>query len=336
MPRISVLMPVYNTNPDHLKQAMDSVLAQTFSDFEFLIVNDASTDDRVAEIVRSYDDKRIRYIENERNMGISAVRNMMVDMAQGEYLAVMDHDDICAPTRFEKQITFMDAHPDHVLCGTAYKRFGSWLKAKTIRYPQHHDTIKATLFFKCVVHHPSAFIRKSVMVDHGTRYDETLVSSNDRKLYLDLSMHGKLHNLQEVLCFYRLHNQMTSKTKRQIIIQDQKRLRAEFLQKMGAHLSDDEKHILDQFVTRGRTRIKNKDSLRAIQTVLEKLVQANNQSEFFPSHSFSIICASYFTKRCLNAAIYGRVSSGRALENTTLPVQSVKIPVILKIFNSFV
>ena len=102
IPKVSVLMPVYNTQSEHLHEAIDSILAQTFRDFEFLILNDCSTDPQVEEVVKSYSDPRIVYAVNERNLGISGARNRLLDMAQGEYLVVMDHDDISLPERFEK------------------------------------------------------------------------------------------------------------------------------------------------------------------------------------------------------------------------------------------
>jgi len=111
MPRVSVLMPVYNTKPEHLREAIDSILSQTFTDFEFLILNDCSPNADVEEVVKSYDDPRIVYTVNERNLGISGARNRLLDMARGEYLAVMDHDDISLPERFEKQVAFLDAIP---------------------------------------------------------------------------------------------------------------------------------------------------------------------------------------------------------------------------------
>ena len=117
MPRVSVLLPVYNTRPEHLREAIDSILAQTFADFELLILNDCSTNTDVEEVVKSYTDPRIVYAVNERNLGISPSRNRLLDMAQGEYLAVMDHDDISLPERFEKQVAFLDAHPDVGIVG---------------------------------------------------------------------------------------------------------------------------------------------------------------------------------------------------------------------------
>ena len=111
MVRVSVLMPVYRTNEEYLREAISSILAQTYSDFEFLILDDCPEDDREL-IVKSYKDRRIKYLRNETNMGISESRNKLVDMARGEYLAVMDHDDVSLPERLEKQVNYLDAHPD--------------------------------------------------------------------------------------------------------------------------------------------------------------------------------------------------------------------------------
>ena len=106
MVRVSVLMPVYRTNEEYLREAISSILAQTYSDFEFLILDDCPEDDREL-IVKSYKDRRIKYLRNETNMGISESRNKLVDMARGEYLAVMDHDDVSLPERLEKQMLIL-------------------------------------------------------------------------------------------------------------------------------------------------------------------------------------------------------------------------------------
>ena len=99
MVKISVLMPVYNTDEKFLRQAIESILGQTYQDFEFLIVNDCSTDVRVEEVVLSYKDKRIKYSVNSQNLGISGTRNKLISQAKGEYFAVMDHDDVSLPER---------------------------------------------------------------------------------------------------------------------------------------------------------------------------------------------------------------------------------------------
>ena len=124
-PKISVLMPVYNTDNTILKQTIESILNQTFADFEFLIVNDCSTNENVEKIVLEYQqkDNRIKYFMNEKNLGISGTRNKLIDLSQGEYLAVMDHDDISLPNRFEKQVEFLDKHLDVGVVASWYEEF---------------------------------------------------------------------------------------------------------------------------------------------------------------------------------------------------------------------
>jgi glycosyltransferase involved in cell wall biosynthesis len=333
MPKISVLLPVYNTNPIHLKAAIDSVLAQTFCDFEFIIYNDASINTDIESIVKSYQDKRIRYIYDDHNSGIAKVRNKLISLSHGEYLAVMDHDDICLPDRFDKQIAFMDSHPEVGVCGTAYRRFGKLFKNNIIRHPENDEDIRTELFFKNAIHHPSAMIRRQTLIDNNISYDDTLISANDRKLYVDISEHAKLHNLKDVLCLYRVHKGMTSKTKRQAILAEQMNLRIEFLRKMNATISDSEFRILNDYIMMGRTRIKIASILTAIEHVLQKLIDANSASHYLPVKQFQQKCAEYLIKRCNNAAIYGAISSKTLLKETEIPIKNLKKPIILKLIN---
>lgn len=103
MPKISVLTPLYNTEPDQLKEMIESVLAQSFSDFEFLLLNDSPDNAELESLVKGFSDPRIRFFSNEENLGISESRNKLLGLASGDYIAILDHDDICYPTRLEKK-----------------------------------------------------------------------------------------------------------------------------------------------------------------------------------------------------------------------------------------
>ena len=155
MPLVSVLMPIYNTNTSHLKSAIESILCQSFTDFEFLIYNDGSTDTSLDGLINSFIDKRISYYSSKKNIGISQVRNLMVSLAKGKYLAVMDHDDIAVPNRFKLQVEFLEENPDVGICGGFQKRFGSILKRKIVKYPTSDEEIRVSLFFYCAILHPS-------------------------------------------------------------------------------------------------------------------------------------------------------------------------------------
>ena len=200
MPRISVLMPVYNTRPEHLREAMESILSQTFTDFEFLILNDASTDPRVEEVVKSYDDPRIVYAVNRINLGISGSRNRLLDMAQGEYLAVMDHDDISLPERFARQVAFLDEHPDVGLVGSLVENMAD---GEVKPRPAEDVDIKKMLMIHCNLSHPSCMLRRSVLEEHNIRYEALFSPAEDYALFARLMPVTRFAILQEPLFRYR-------------------------------------------------------------------------------------------------------------------------------------
>jgi glycosyltransferase involved in cell wall biosynthesis len=165
-PRISVLLPVYNGGP-YLDVAVRSVLAQTFADFELLAIDDGSTDGSL-EMLRSYEDHRVRVIENGRNLGIVETLNRGLSLAGGEFVARMDSDDISLPGRFERQAGFLDAHPGVGVVGTSGGLIdgrGEFLAP--FRYPLSHEAILFSLHFFCPLAHPSVMMRREVVLSAG-------------------------------------------------------------------------------------------------------------------------------------------------------------------------
>ena len=205
-PKVSVLMPVYNTQKKYLCDAIESVLSQTFEDFEFLILDDCP-EQNVEDIVALYKDKRIKYIKNEQNIGISASRNKLIDMARGEYLAIMDHDDVSLAKRFEKQVKFLDKNPDVGVVGCWYERFP---KKKVIKKPLKNKDIVETLLFSCCILHPSSMIRKEVLIKNNVRYEEKFSPSEDYALWCRLIGKTEFANIPEVLFKYRDHKSNTT------------------------------------------------------------------------------------------------------------------------------
>ncbi|GAA4847806.1 glycosyltransferase [Algivirga pacifica] len=200
---LSVLMPVYNA-AQFLRDAIQSILDQTYDNFEFLIINDGSTD-QSEEIILSYQDPRIRYIKNEKNLGLIATLNKGIDLAKGKYIARMDADDIARPQRFEKQLYFMQEQGVDV-CGTAVKVFNykirSQAEKETWVFPQTHDDIRRMGLFQCPIAHPSVIFRKTSL-----RYSREYKHAEDYYFwYLHLKNGYKFTNLPEVLLDYRLHD----------------------------------------------------------------------------------------------------------------------------------
>lgn len=200
-------MPVYNTPEQYLREAVESILAQTYQDFEFIILNDASSDDNVEKVIASYDDKRIRYYKNEQNLGISLSRNKLIELSRGEYLAVFDHDDISLPQRFEKQVAFLDAHPEVGVVGNWYQFAG---EDKISRLPLTDREIKETMLGSCCLCHPSSMIRKSVLTAHHICYENDYTPAEDYALWCRLLSKTCFANIPEVLFIYRNHENNTS------------------------------------------------------------------------------------------------------------------------------
>lgn len=209
MPKISVLTPLYNTNPLHLKEMINSVLTQTYQDFEFLLLNDSPDNQELEQIVMSFNDKRIKYLENKKNIGISASRNKLIDLARGEYLAICDHDDISLPTRFEKQVEFLDRHKEVGVVSALCEVFGNG-KHVFQKHPEYDWEIKKLLADDCYVAHPAAMVRKSVLTENNITYNEFYSPAEDYKLWADLMGITHFHNIQENLLKYRTFDKNTS------------------------------------------------------------------------------------------------------------------------------
>jgi glycosyltransferase involved in cell wall biosynthesis len=206
IPTISVLLPVFNAEI-YLQAAMESVLSQTFEDFELLALDDGSTDGSL-RILKSYaaKDDRIRIISRE-NKGLVETLNELISEAKGQYLARMDADDICMPQRFEKQVAFMDAHPDHVVVGTRLLLIDEeGLPLATMINNFTHEEIDCALLkgVGLTLCHPSTMIRKPEVLAVGG-YSVEKQFAQDCDLWLRLAEKGKLANLPDVLIKYRQH-----------------------------------------------------------------------------------------------------------------------------------
>ena len=205
-PKISVVMSTYN-RATFLPRSIESILNQTFADFEFIIINDGSADN-TAEILNKYaqQDSRIRIVSNETNKGLIYSLNRGLNEAKGKYIARMDDDDVALPTRFEKQYAFMEKNKDYAVVG-------SWVADpnNNQKWSFHDETspemIKLFLYLNRVpISHPASFLRRDFLNKHNIRYNYIYKSAEDRKFWLDiLDAGGKITNIPEVLLLFRLH-----------------------------------------------------------------------------------------------------------------------------------
>lgn len=241
-------MPAYNA-AKYIAEAIDSILAQTYTDFEFIIINDGSVDD-TEKIIQSYDDPRIVYLKNDVNSGICVTLNKGLDAARGRYIARMDADDISLPHRFEKQVMFMDNHPEIGVVGSYLQLMDETRKFMYVfeNAPDPKECYVNMIFATCVGH-PSVMIRRSCLEISKLRYEEHFRGMEDFYLWWQLAKTTQFSNIPEPLLNYRCHGGQVTKNQ---VNDDFRRRQKEFLcirlSDMKLKLTDDEVDVLDQYL----------------------------------------------------------------------------------------
>ena len=219
-PEISVLLPVYNTNPTHLKESIESILNQTFSDFELIIINDASTKN-LDEIINSYNDDRIKYYKNEKNLGITKTRNKLLSLANGKYIAIADHDDISVPERFEKEYCFLEKNYEYSVVSGWIETFneitGKKKVWKKMPFPKLLDYLKESEIL-----HPACMWRKADFEKFNLKYEDDYFGAQDYAMFAKAARYLKGANIQEVLLKYRKHKNNVSNQRQKICIDTEK------------------------------------------------------------------------------------------------------------------
>lgn len=202
-PRVSVLMSAYNTER-YVARAIESILKQGFRDFEFLIYDDKSTDGTAAIVERyARKDKRIKFTRNTKNLGLTATLNVMLKEASGAYIARMDADDECLPTRFAAQVAFLDAHPKVGVvgsCGTIIDEGGR--RIADLDYPLDDKSIRAIMVKRSPFAHPATMFRAAAVADVGP-YDTSFRSAQDYEFFPRMLTRWKGANLPQRFLRYR-------------------------------------------------------------------------------------------------------------------------------------
>ena len=242
MAKVTVLMPTYNVAP-YVKEAIDSVLRQTYTDFELLVIDDCSTDNTI-KVVQDIDDPRIRLVENENNIGLAENLNRGLSLVTTEYAARMDGDDIAEPYWLESEISFLETHLDIGVCGGGGIRFGT--SNSTIRFPEWHDDIVANMLFQCTIIVPT--FRMSLYRDYGLRYRVDAFPAEDYRFWADTLAVTQLHNIGEPLFRYRMHNTQICSSKREEQELKVAEVRKYMFHYLGKKITkDDEDYFIDAY-----------------------------------------------------------------------------------------
>src|SRR5690606_4754617 len=280
-PKITAFMAAYNAEK-YIKQAISSILNQSFEDFEWLIVNDGSTDQTVAA-VRSFDDPRIRLIHNESNQGLVFTRNRVLEEARGEFVAVLDSDDIAVPERLEVQYDFMQRHPDVALCSGHAALIDEKGTATGQRFIVPTDEVNMEVFFGNPFINPAAMFRTAVLRELGGYRD--YAPAEDFDFFLRVSEKYPVSNLDQLLVYYRVHGQNTSAIKPAKIRKIETEILKDMYIRWGMPLDD---RLLDmQYLLYA----KNYEAMNFTEVILamNTLRQANSESGRFPTKEFDAL-----------------------------------------------
>lgn len=289
MSKVSVVMPAYNAE-QYICEAIESILNQTYKDFEFIIINDGSTD-RTKEIIKSYNDPRIVYLENEKNSGIVVTLNKGLDFATGEYIARMDADDVASPKRFEKQVAYMGKNKGIGVLGTGIIIFGEGMAEKSYSFSSNARQAKADLFFNSSLAHPTVMIRRSVLTEYKLAYEEEYNGLEDFVLWWRIAQVAEVNSLKEPLLYYRKHISQITKTRSEEFYQKYNKFIKERLSIFSVDVKDYEYNLLVKYCNGGHDQFTKKEIVEYIK-FLKKMLDDNKKNKYFSNkelrHTFEL------------------------------------------------
>lgn len=285
-PKVSVIMPVYNAEK-YIEETIDSILGQTFKDYEFLIIDDGSTD-KSLQILNSCTDPRIKVFKNFKNIGYVQTLNKLIELSKGEYIARQDNDDISLPKRLEIQVDFLNKNPNVGICGTDAFYFGA-RKEKITKFHRNED-IKAQMIFGNQIIHPSVLMRSCLFKgENGLRYDNELCPAEDYALWFEISKNYEIANLKTPLLRYRWHENNVSQLKENDQIDHANHIRHMILENtLSIKLTEEEKHI-HNFISRPKNL--ELHDLDLLETWLTNIQKVNKE-------------CCYYDERALRKAVF--------------------------------
>lgn len=286
MPKVSVLMPVYNAE-DYLAEAIDSIISQTFTDWELIIGDDGSTDNTEA-VIKSYTDSRISYYKNEVNKGHTETKYSLLEKSGGEYIAFLDADDVSFPDRLRIQVDFMDNNPEYGLCGTWGEMIDpSGKRIKKISYINRHEYIKCALVFNTAFLQSSIMVKRNLMRDFYL--DKEILLVEDYNFECLVSRASKVENLTKELVKYRWHDSNISNTKQEILNNLNKKIYSRELSILGIDATDYELNLHNAIRDINSINIPDMEFFTQLRLWMKKLLEANKKARI---HNHNIFLAT--------------------------------------------
>jgi len=298
-PMVTVLMPVYN-GEKFLKEAIVSILEQTFTDLELLIINDGSTD-RSENIILSFSDPRINYVKNAENLRLIATLNRGFGLATGKYIARMDADDIAVKDRLEKQVRFLEANPEIGACGSWIHTFDQ--ADSVTRYPANDMENRFMSLYQCSFCHPTLLLRTSVIKDNNLTFSANYPHAEDYEFWLRLIDYCQTANLQEVLLNYRSHDSNISKLETDTQQKNSLLIRGMFFKKAGIDCNNEELDLYRRMNYRDNSF--SKMELNRLSLLLQRLLKGNAESGYVDQQWLRKKLSNQWFQLCYNHSHLG-------------------------------
>jgi glycosyltransferase involved in cell wall biosynthesis len=289
---ISVLMPVYNGSA-FVQEAIESILRQSYSQFELLIINDGSTDNS-EEIIKRFNDRRIVYVKNERNLGLIASLNKGLELAKGDFIARMDADDIAMSERFRQQIEVFEKNEGLVVVSSDYIFLKNG-KEKYVKNFAGSDELKSVLLFSPCFAHPTVMMR-NIFRKENLKYDPEFIHAEDYKLWTELADYGKFRNVSSPLLKYRSHPAQVSTSHKNDQQKSSGEVRKDYLVKLGFRFSDAE--IKTHNLIASNIFIRSAAELMSIEKWLMNLTTQNKELKKFDQQAFAIVMNKFWYDSC--------------------------------------
>ena len=296
VPRVSIIMPAYNT-ARFIRAAIDSVLAQTYKDFELIVVDDRSPDD-CTTICQSYSDTRLRLVSLTENRGLAGARNAGIEVAQGEFIGFLDSDDVAVPERLALQLAYFDSHPYCILLGGGYRRMhenGELLPGENL-FPLPSRAIRPMLLLRNNFNASTLTLRRSALPAGGFR--TIFAEDYDFISRMTLSFTGEMANLPVVLTHYRINPGSLSNTTRRTAVRDALwEIQTTMLNRLGlqASIEEREAHQIISFASYDGIDF---ELLQRVDRWLRKLIEANTRTKQYDEAAFRMALGDAWFRLC--------------------------------------
>jgi glycosyltransferase involved in cell wall biosynthesis len=281
-PKLSIVMGVFNASAT-VASAIQSILDQTFTDFELIVIDDGSSDNTL-EIIKGFEDERIRVFNNDHNLGLAATLNFGINNAVGEFVGRMDADDLSLPDRFSAQLDFLTKHPRVGVVG-------GWVRTKQTgkvwESPTQHEQIKATLLFNNPIFHPTVVFRKEILTTEN-QYNQKLKYAQDYEFWNRLAQVTRLANLGRVVVEYN-YTEIVNQDKLSSQQNTAKQIWLQRLEELGIQpgLSELETHVLLTKPTRPQATPRN---ILKADKWLRQILQSNLTNHVFDQVALLEVC----------------------------------------------